>query len=63
MCFWTNKNGSGQTDLNQTFFNDPDIESKIDLSKPVSFLVHGWLGGLNGGNMYLPAENKPKKGK
>lgn len=64
-CFWTNKKNeiqSGEDDLNQTYFNDPDIVEKIDMTKPVSFLIHGWLGGLNGGNMYLPYEVKPKKG-
>lgn len=48
--------------MNQTYFNDPDILQKLDMTKPVSFLIHGWLGGLNGGNMYLPYEVKPKKG-
>ncbi|XP_055311609.1 phospholipase A1-like [Sitodiplosis mosellana] len=52
----------GQADVNQTYLNDPDIASKIDLTKPMSFLIHGWLGGLNGGNMYLPSEGGSGKG-
>lgn len=44
---------SEQNDVNQTFINDTDIQAKIDFTKPVNFVIHGWLGGLYGGNIYL----------
>ncbi|XP_031616461.1 phospholipase A1-like isoform X2 [Contarinia nasturtii] len=60
VTFWCLK--PKQTDLKQTFLNDPDIKSKIDFTKPVNFLIHGWMGGLNGGNIYLPPDVRPKNG-
>lgn len=48
--------------LHQTYFNDPDINSKLNLKKPVNFIIHGWLGGLNGGNVYLPIDVKQSAG-
>lgn len=53
---------SGQTNLIQTFFNDPNVTTKIDFSRPVSFVIHGWLGGLNGGNIFLPAQIRSSSG-
>lgn len=53
---------SNKTFLNQTFFNDPNIKQKIDFSRPVNFVIHGWLGGINGGNIYLPAEVRASSG-
>lgn len=52
-----------QSDLKQTFLNDPNIESKVDFTKPIHLLIHGWLGGLDGGNMYLPFRTKNGMGK
>lgn len=37
---------SHQKTLKRIFFNDPDIESKLDFSKPINFIIHGWLSGL-----------------
>lgn len=37
----------------QTYMNDPDIHSKLNLNFPVNFVVHGWLGGLDGVNRHL----------
>lgn len=49
-------------ELNQTYQNDSEILEKLDFTKPVNFVIHGWLGGLNGGNIYLPVEVQPNSG-
>lgn len=33
--------------LIQTFVNDPNMTTKIDVSKPVYFLTHGWRSSIN----------------
>lgn len=48
---------SGQKELKQAFLNDKDIDSKLDFSKPVNFLIHGWLSGLYDGNMHMEELN------
>lgn len=53
---------SEQGDLNQTFINDTDIDAKIDFTKPVNFVIHGWFGGLHGGNMYLVTNSESRSG-
>ncbi|XP_065091125.1 lipase member H-like [Ochlerotatus camptorhynchus] len=30
-------------ELNQTFLDDPDVQQKIDFTKPIMFITHGWL--------------------
>lgn len=42
----------------QVHFNDTELESKLEFSKPINFLIHGWLDGLLDRNMYLGAQNK-----
>lgn len=39
--------------INQVFLNDSDIDEKLDFSKPINFLLHGWLSGLLDRNMHL----------
>lgn len=48
--------------MHQTFFNDPDIHSKLNLKKPVNFIIHGWLGGLDGVDIYVPDQVKQSAG-
>lgn len=46
---------SNQKDLKQVTLNDPEITSKLDFSKPINFIIHGWLGineQANGEVMY-----------
>lgn len=31
----------------QTFINDPDINSKIDTTKPLYTVTHGWIDNVN----------------
>lgn len=54
---------SGGKELNQTFLGDPDIRSKIDFGARTNFLIHGWLSGLDGGNMHLPEEVRATDGR
>lgn len=39
--------------------NDSEIELKLDFSKPVNFLLHGWLAGLLEGNMHSEGSDIP----
>lgn len=39
--------------ISQVFLNDSDIKEKLDFSKPINFLTHGWLSGLLDRNMHL----------
>lgn len=57
-----NKIESDKKLLRQTFRNDSSILTKIDFRRPVNFLIHGWLGGLNGGYQHIPSVVKPTKG-
>lgn len=57
-----NKIESDKKLLQQTFRNDSSILTKIDFRRPVNFLIHGWLGGLNGGYQHIPSVVKPTKG-
>ncbi|XP_055609931.1 lipase member H-like [Uranotaenia lowii] len=41
VTFWCGKRGS--PDLKQTFVNDEQLGDKIDLTGPISFIIHGWL--------------------
>lgn len=45
VTFWCG-NGASPT-LKQTFLNDPDVSKKIDLSKPIVFITHGWTDNVN----------------
>lgn len=47
-----------QNILVQAHFNDTEIKSKLDFSKPINFLLHGWLDGILDRNMHLGAQNK-----
>lgn len=40
--------------LVQAFATDPHIHTKLNMTIPIKFVVHGWLGGLYGGNKFLP---------
>lgn len=42
----------------QTYLNDPNINLKIDTHSCINFVVHGWLGGIDGGNRFLPTSPK-----
>lgn len=44
--------------MSQGILNDSNIKSKIDFSKPINFLIHGWLSGLLDRNMHLGNQNK-----
>lgn len=46
----------------QTYVDDPNITKKIDFHHPIKFLVHGWLGGLDGYNRYLSIQLKENDG-
>lgn len=35
---------SDKTNIQKTTIDDPYIQMKIDFSKPVNFLIHGWYG-------------------
>lgn len=48
--------------MKRTTHNDPDIKSKIDFSKKVNFVIHGWLGGLYDGNMHSPLIDRSSEG-
>lgn len=39
--------------------NDSAIETKLDFSKPINFLLHGFLAGLLDGNMHSGGTEKP----
>lgn len=41
VTFWCGHSNS--TTLQQTLLDDPDLGSKLNLSKPIAFLTHGWL--------------------
>ncbi|XP_058457697.1 lipase member I-like [Malaya genurostris] len=41
VTFWCGNRNSSQ--FMQTFFNDTDLDSKIDFTKPLTFIIHGWL--------------------
>ncbi|XP_065078590.1 phospholipase A1 member A-like [Ochlerotatus camptorhynchus] len=45
VTFWCGKRGYSQ--LQQTFVNDSNINSKLDLSKPIAIITHGWLSEVN----------------
>lgn len=53
---------SQRKELKKTLHNDPDINSKIDFSKKVNFVIHGWLGGLHDGNMHSPRTDRSNQG-
>lgn len=38
----------------QTFLDDAEINAKLDFTKPINFLHHGWVSGLMDENMHLP---------
>lgn len=48
--------------LVQTYLNDPKIREKLDFGYPINFVIHGWLSGLDGGNLYLPREVRQSDG-
>ncbi|XP_053686690.1 lipase member I-like [Sabethes cyaneus] len=41
VTFWCGNRNS--TKLTQTFLNDSEIMMKIDVNKPMTFVIHGWL--------------------
>lgn len=53
---------SNETELIQTYFDDPEIKSKIDFTLPVAMLIHGWLGGIHDGNRFLSTAGRAKEG-
>lgn len=36
----------------QIFQNDPDLTAKIDVRRPIAFVVHGWMDGFFSGFLY-----------
>lgn len=53
---------SNQLNISQAFLNDSDINAKLDFSKPINFLTHGWLSGLLDRNMHLLGfDDKPNE--
>lgn len=40
--------------------HDRDIESKLDFSKPINFLIHGWMSGILDANLHANG-NVPEK--
>lgn len=49
---------SNQMSISQVFLNDSNINGKLDFSKPINFLTHGWLSGLLDRNMHLRGFNE-----
>uniref|UniRef100_A0A1Q3F7E4 Putative salivary lipase n=1 Tax=Culex tarsalis TaxID=7177 RepID=A0A1Q3F7E4_CULTA len=45
VTFWCGR--QSYSSLQQTFVNDSSIASKLDLSKPVAIITHGWLSNAN----------------
>ena len=45
VTFWCS-NQQRQSNV-QTFVNDSDINSKVDIKKPFTFIVHGWTDNGN----------------
>lgn len=41
-------NSGGQTYM-QVFINDPNVNIKMDMTKPLNFVVHGFLQSFRGG--------------
>lgn len=33
-----------QKELQQVTLNDPNVALKLDFTKPINFLIHGWFG-------------------
>lgn len=44
VTFWVRNQKLNQTV--QLFANDADVQSKVDLSKPCQFLIHGWIDSI-----------------
>lgn len=38
---------SSRNELVQTYLNDPNILEKVDLSKPLAAITHGWTDSIN----------------
>lgn len=36
-----------QKELQKVTLNDPNVRSKLDFTKPINFLIHGWFGLVN----------------
>lgn len=43
------QNESAQNLFQEITLTDTEIQSKLDLTKPVNFVIHGYLGGLDVG--------------
>lgn len=53
---------SNQLNISQAFLNDSHIEKKLDFSRPINFVTHGWLSGLLDRNMHLLGfDDKPNE--
>ncbi|KAL1379392.1 hypothetical protein pipiens_003797 [Culex pipiens pipiens] len=44
VTFWCGNRKSPE--LRQTFLDDPDLKAKIDASKPIMFITHGWTDNV-----------------
>lgn len=62
LALGANNHRSDKKVVRQTFRNDSSISAKIDFTRPVNFLIHGWFGGINGGYQLVPSAAKPTKG-
>lgn len=38
--------------FDQVFMHDHRIESKLDFSKPINFIIHGWMSGVLDANLH-----------
>lgn len=49
---------SDRYNIQHVTFNDPYIVTKLDFTKPINFMIHGWLGVVDLEKGEIPLRNE-----